>query len=205
MFISESDGGRDWGATYSLRRRIWRTCRRGWHAGTGRPREPSSLLRHGGRIFVFSGSRIRTRGNSISGGHTVESERTSYATRQKKCEIAALQAERDRSINSPCATSTNLSSAPGSWFLSGWYLRLRRLYAFLMSCSDADLSTVARNQSSRILLPKLERTKRTVKDFVQVCRTDKYSTHEEGEKKKEWVDSHLAGLEHGQDERRQDT
>lgn len=123
----------------------------------------------------------------------------------KKCEIAALQAERDRSINSPCATSTNLSSAPGSWFLSGWYLRLRRLYAFLMSCSDADLSTVARNQSSRILLPKLERTKRTVKDFVQVCRTDKYSTHEEGEKKKEWVDSHLAGLEHGQDERRQDT
>jgi hypothetical protein len=42
----------------------------------------------------------------------------------------------------PCATSTNLLSASGSWFLSGWYLRLRRLYAFLTSCSDADLSTV---------------------------------------------------------------
>jgi len=42
---------------------------------------------------------------------------------------------------------------------------------------------------------------RTVEDFVQVCGTDKCSTHEQRKKKKEWVDSHLARLEHGQDER----
>jgi len=40
-----------------------------------------------------------------------------------------------------------------------------------------------------------------IKDFVQVRRTDKHGTHEEGKKKKEWIYSHLAGLEHGQDER----
>jgi hypothetical protein len=56
-----------------------------------------------------------------------------------------------------------------------------------------------RNQSSRNLL-SIE-NERTVKNFVQVCCTDKHGTHEEREKKKEWVDSHLAGLEHGQDER----
>lgn len=61
----------------------------------------------------------------------------------------------------------------------------------------------SRNLNSRV--PVSRENERTVKDFVQVCRTDKYSTDEKREKKKEWVDSHLAGLEHGQDERGQDT
>jgi hypothetical protein len=44
-------------------------------------------------------------------------------------------------LHSPLATCTNVSSAPGSLFLSGWYLRLSRRYAFLIVASEAERST----------------------------------------------------------------
>jgi hypothetical protein len=68
---------RDWGwtgattgrtYTYNLRRKIGRTCQRDWHTGAGRPRVPSSLLHHAGRIFVFSAlSKSERRPAPISG------------------------------------------------------------------------------------------------------------------------------------------
>jgi hypothetical protein len=43
----------------------------------------------------------------------------------------------------------------------------------------------------------------TVKNFVQVRCVDEYSTYEKkSEKKKEWIDGHLAGLKHGLDKTR---
>ena len=42
----------------------------------------------------------------------------------------------------PCATSTNFPSAPGDWFLSGWYFLLSLLYALRISWSVADFETV---------------------------------------------------------------
>jgi hypothetical protein len=44
----------------------------------------------------------------------------------------------------PRVISTNFPSAFGSLFRSGWYFLLSRLYAFLMSASDAERCTVHR-------------------------------------------------------------
>ena len=50
--------------------------------------------------------------------------------------------------NIPRVISTNFSSAFGSLFLSGWNFLLSRLYAFLMSASDAERCTVNRTGAS---------------------------------------------------------
>jgi len=42
----------------------------------------------------------------------------------------------------PWVISTNLASAPSALFLSGWNFLLNLLYAFLISASDADRSTL---------------------------------------------------------------
>jgi len=54
------------------------------------------------------------------------------------CKVASIVKGREFI---PCATSTNFSSAPGDWFLSGWYFLLSLLYALRISWSVADLDT----------------------------------------------------------------
>jgi hypothetical protein len=75
---------------------------------------------------------------------TSESDNTSYAGEEDGQDQHVLLHINSDWNEIPRVIPTNFSSAFGSLFLSGWYFLLSRLYAFLMSASDAERCTAYR-------------------------------------------------------------